>query len=126
MNSIRIIACAILVTLLSATMVHADNVEKPQGIFKDQIIRLISDPTDGLFQQNEEEMAVIEFIINLDSEVVLLNVDTDNRNVKEYIEKRMAYKKVAEETYHQDVVYELKVNFINKWAVTFKYEEPRA
>ena len=126
MKTIKNLFLGLLLVGLCSSFTFADNVVKPKGNFKDQIIDLISNPSDNLFQENEEEMATIEFMVNEENEVVLLSVGSENDNVRQYVETRMNYKKLDKAYFDKNAVYELKVNFINKWAVTFKYDEPRA
>ena len=73
-------------TILSTAAVEPDS----KSPFSLEIIKLLEFPPNF----NAEVKTSIEFVINLEGEIVVLYVDTENSMVENFIKERLNYKKI--------------------------------
>jgi len=89
MRKFKLLALALVIGTASlfATTVE----EVPNEEIRSQIVKLLQTPDFGV----DYEMTVnISFTFSSEGEVVVLNVDSRNRNVLNYIRKNLNYKKI--------------------------------
>ena len=92
MRKVNVILMA-FVLLLSTTMLSAavkPPVEK-ENTTTEEIAKLLKDPG---FVIESETTAYVTFVVNKESEIVVLSVDSENESMKKFIKQRLNYKKL--------------------------------
>ena len=85
----------ILVAIVSGTvMIHASNPKKEslKEKLRNEIVQLLDTPYIEL--QDEETLVNVEFIVNSKGEIVVLAINSDNREIDGYIKSELNYKKL--------------------------------
>ncbi|WP_128755225.1 hypothetical protein [Aquimarina sediminis] len=87
----------VFVLVLGASQLFAIN-SKPEKDsnpqLRDQIAVLLEKPQIKLLEQEQQLRAKIEFTINTEGEIVVLNVDSKRQVIESYIKSRLNYKKI--------------------------------
>ncbi|WP_431158724.1 hypothetical protein [Winogradskyella poriferorum] len=63
-------------------------------------------------QLSSDVSAIVDIIINENDEMVVLNVETDNESVENYIKGRLNYKKLSKETIGYNKSFKVPVKLI--------------
>ncbi len=90
MRKVNVILMA-FVLLISTTMLTAANPVNPKTNTSEEIGKLLSDPG---FLIEAETTAYVTFVVNKESEIVVLSVESDNESMERYIKQRLNYKKL--------------------------------
>ena len=89
MRKFKLLALALVIGTASLLATTVEDV--PNEEIRSQIVKLLETPDFGV----DYEMTVnISFTFSSEGEVVVLNVDSKNRNVLNYIRKNLNYKKI--------------------------------
>ena len=89
MRKFKLLALALVIGTASLLATTVEDV--PNEEIRSQIVKLLEAPDFGV----DYEMTVnISFTFSSEGEVVVLNVDSKNRNVLNYIRKNLNYKKI--------------------------------
>ena len=79
----------------------------PTKTLTTQISKLLS--TNNLTENEVDVKAQVRFTINKNREIVILSVDTDNKEVEEFVKSRLNYKKVDMSQYVEGRLYTMPV-----------------
>jgi hypothetical protein len=91
MKKVKVILVALTLmfgTLFTTAAIPDDTVKTP---FSAEIERLLED--NDLFL-GHDAYATITFVVNTEGEIVVLDVDTENQLVKQFINERLSYYKI--------------------------------
>ncbi|MDG3583577.1 hypothetical protein [Galbibacter pacificus] len=104
---------AVMVMLIATNVLAANNDPKPVGktVVK-QLSTILGTPA---FKVTEDDiLANVRFMVNLEGEIVVLTVKAENDIVEEYIKSRMNYKKVEGDTLKKGEEYVVDVRIVAK------------
>ncbi|RNC84911.1 MAG: hypothetical protein ED556_10025 [Winogradskyella sp.] len=97
MKALKMFVLVAVIAFSSAVSASTNPVEKADEtneLITKTVSKLLENP---YFELNENTKAMVKLAINKDNELVVLSVDTENKNVENYIKSRLNYKKVSEE-----------------------------
>lgn len=90
MRKFKLLALALLIGSASL-FANNDNPEVPKKVIRDQIATLLSAPD---FTVSQEMTVNVTFTFNSEGEIVVLSVDSKNKEILSYIRKNLNNKKV--------------------------------
>jgi len=91
MKKLILTALAIVITTTTLFAANANSDDDNKNI-RSQIIKLMDAPD---FTMNEETTVLITFTFDSEGEIIVLNVDSTDRNVLNYVRKNLNHKPIA-------------------------------
>lgn len=91
MKNLKIYLVAMLLSFGISASATTSTSEKDHKDVTTQIAELLKNPGINV---EKEVMAKVTFIVNSDNELVVINVDTKDRNVDAFIKSRLNYQKI--------------------------------
>ena len=91
MRKLMLMALALVIGTASLVASNSGDVDAPKDEIRDQIVKLLKTPSFDV----ESEMNVnVSFTFSSRGEIVVVNVDSKNGDVLNYIRKNLNYKKI--------------------------------
>ena len=91
MRKFKLLALALVIGTASLFATNVDNPDVPKKEIRNQIISLLKAPN---FSVIDEITVNISFTFSSEGEIVVLNVDSKNSDVLNFIRKNLNYKKI--------------------------------
>ena len=91
MRKFKLLALALVIGTASLFATNVDNPDVPKKEIRNQIISLLKAPN---FSVIDEIIVNISFTFSSEGEIVVLNVDSKNSDVLNFIRKNLNYKKI--------------------------------
>ena len=100
----KLIVC-ILITVFGTAMTFGSDpkVETTQKQLRNEIVKLLDAPKFNL--EKEETLAQIKFTLNSKREIVVLSVESDNKQVDAYVKNELNYRKIGDGNYESGKVF---------------------
>jgi len=92
MRKLKLVALAMLIGTAGLFAAETTNPDVPKKVIRSQIVKLLKAPE---FVVNKSMTIDITFTFSSEGEVVVLSVDSKNRQVLNYIRKNLNYKKIG-------------------------------
>lgn len=99
----------VALSILITSSAFATTSETPDAITK-EISELLDHPS---FLVTQERSVNVEFVLNKDNEVIVVSIDCENADVRNFINERLN-RKVLENKLQQGKVYTLPVKFLSR------------
>ncbi|MFK5958295.1 MAG: hypothetical protein QM495_05405 [Lutibacter sp.] len=91
MRKFKVLALALVIGTVSLFATNRDNLKEPTKKIRNQIENLLQASIENI----EDEMTVnITFTFSSEGEIVVLKVDTKNRDILNYVRENLNYKKI--------------------------------
>ena len=90
MKKFKLLALALLISTTSLLASNIENADSKDGI-RNEIVKLLKTPD---FRLENDLTVTIEFTFSSEGEVVVLSVDSKDKNILDYIRKNLNYKKI--------------------------------
>jgi hypothetical protein len=103
MRNLKLFALAMLIGTAGMFAAETVNPDVPKKVIRNQIVKLLTAPE---FSVDKEMTVNITFTFSSEGEIVVLNVDSRNRNVLTYIRENLNYKKI-ENPGERDKIYSM-------------------
>ncbi|CAM1359254.1 conserved exported hypothetical protein [Tenacibaculum sediminilitoris] len=94
----------VFVTLMSTSLVFSTNENPTKEQIRTKIVELLGKPN---FILDNEVKTTIEFLINKDGEIVILNVNCDTEQICHYVKSRLNYKFINNELKIKNNIYKM-------------------
>ena len=91
MRKFKLLALALVIGTASLFASNIDGPDVPKKELRNQIINLLDSPE---FAISNEINVTISFTFSSEGEIVVLNVDSKNRDVLNYVREHLNYKKI--------------------------------
>ena len=101
MKKFKLLALALVIGTASLFATNGENLKEPNKKIRTQIVNLLQAP--NFIIENEISVA-ITFTFSSEGEIVVLNVDTRDKNILNYVRENLNYKKV-EKPGERDEIY---------------------
>lgn len=110
MKQLKMLVLAVTVAFSSVLSAGTNPEEKaePKTVIE-TVSELLKNPD---FQLSQDQRALVNLAINHNGEMVVLSVDTDDKNVENFIKSRLNYKKLSKEAIGQHKTFKLPVRLI--------------
>jgi hypothetical protein len=89
MRKLKLLAVAFLLSI--TTLFASENIDDTNTGIRDQIIQLLD---NAQFESEKDFNVEFTFTFNSDGEIVVLNVNSSRKDVKDYIRNNVNYKKI--------------------------------
>jgi len=89
MRKLKLLAVAFLLSI--TTLFASENIDDTNTGIRDQIIQLLD---NAQFESEKDFNIEFTFTFNSDGEIVVLNVNSSRKDVKDYIRNNVNYKKI--------------------------------
>ena len=91
MKKLKLFALALIIGTSSLFATNATSLEKPENKIRTQIVELLKSPE---FKIEQEISVTLTFTFSSVGEIVVLNVDSNNPEVLNFIRKNLNYHKI--------------------------------
>lgn len=91
MKKLKLLALALVIGTASVFAANGDNPVEANKKIRNQIVNLLEAPE---FSVENELNVMLTFTFSSEGEIVILNVDSKNQDVLDYLRKNLNYKKV--------------------------------
>ena len=91
MRKVNVILMAFVLLISTTMLTAATNPVIPTINASEEIGELLKNPS---FELEVETTAYVTFVVNKESEIVVLSVDSENESMKKFIKQRLNYKKL--------------------------------
>lgn len=91
MRKVNVILMAFVLLMSTTLLTAAVNPVNPKSNTSEEIGKLLKNPG---FLIETETTAFVTFVVNKESEIVVLSVESDNESMERYIKQRLNYKKL--------------------------------
>jgi len=92
MRKFKLLALALVIGTASLFATNVDNPDVPKKEIRNQIINLLGTPD---FIVSNEINVIISFTFSSEGEIVVLNVDSKNSDVLNFVRENLNYKKIS-------------------------------
>lgn len=92
MRKFKLLALAFVIGTTSLFATNVDNPDVPKKEIRNQIINLLGTPD---FIVSNEINVIISFTFSSEGEIVVLNVDSKNSDVLNFVRENLNYKKIS-------------------------------
>ena len=99
----------VALSILITSSAFATTTGTPEAVTK-EITELLDRPS---FLVTQERSVAVEFVLNKDSEVIVISVDCDDAAIRNFINERLN-RKILENKLQQGKVYTLPVKFLSR------------
>ncbi|CAM1339052.1 hypothetical protein [Tenacibaculum aestuarii] len=99
----------VFVTLMS-TSAFSTNENPAKEQIRTRIVELLGNPN---FVLDKEVKTIVEFLINKNGEIVILNVNCDTEQVCHYVKNRLNYKLINKELTVKNHIYKMPLTINN-------------
>ena len=93
MKNLKVLIAAITLTLFSTSTVFAFTETTDKNNLRAEMVSLLGDQT-SLELESQTLKANVSFMINKKNQVVILSVDSKNKNIDTYVKSKLNYKSV--------------------------------
>lgn len=108
MKKIKLLALALVIGTASLFAANGDDPKEPNKKIRSQIVNLLQ---ASVLNIDNETTVLISFTFSSQGEIVVLNVDSSNKNILNYIRENLNYKKVKNPG-EQDKLYTMPLKII--------------
>jgi len=91
MRKLKLVALAMLIGTAGLFAAETTNPDVPKKEIRSQIVKLLKAPN---FTVEKSMNVTVTFTFSSEGELVVLNVDSKNRDVLKYVRKNLNYKKI--------------------------------
>ncbi len=91
MKKFKLMALALVIGTASLFAANGESTKEPTKEIRNQIVSLLQAPD---FIVENETVVTLTFTFSSQGEIVILNVDTRDKNILNYVRKNLNYKKV--------------------------------
>jgi hypothetical protein len=112
MKNLKLITLALVISISTLSFASPTNNGDPKNELREQIIKLLGD-FEATFKSNEL-VAEVVFTLNMNSELVIISVNSENESVDTYVKSKLNYKKIKVETINEGKIYYLPLTIIKK------------
>ncbi|REE83459.1 hypothetical protein BX611_0750 [Lutibacter oceani] len=91
MKKFKLLALALVIGTSSLFAMNKTNLEKPKSEIRTQIVKLLKSPE---FKIEQEINVTLTFTFSSKGEIVILNVDSNNSEVLNFIRQNLNYHKI--------------------------------
>ncbi|NOR27993.1 MAG: hypothetical protein GQ540_05645 [Lutibacter sp.] len=91
MKKFKLMALALVIGTASLFAANAEGLKEPTKEIRTQIVNLLQTPD---FIIENETVVTLTFTFSSQGEIVILNVDTRDKNILNYVRENLNYKKV--------------------------------
>lgn len=104
---------AIVALMITSVTFATDNLDKPvKKELREQIISLLGDFTNEISLNSIE--AEVSFTLNSDSEIMILDIDSQHDELKTFIKQKLSNKKVDLKALNVGKVYRVPLTVVNQ------------
>jgi type II secretory pathway component PulL len=91
MRKLMLMALALVIGTASLFASNVGDSDAPKDEIRDQIVKLLKTPS---FSVDQEYNVNISFTFSSEGEIIVLNIDSKDRDVLDYIRENLNYKKI--------------------------------
>lgn len=91
MRKLKLLALALVIGTVSSFAFNSEDPGAPKEEIRSQIVKMLQSPD---FAVDKEMNVEISFTFSSEGEIVVLSVNSTNRNVLNYVRKNLNYKKI--------------------------------
>ena len=91
MKKFKLMALALVIGTASLFAANGESIKEPTKEIRNQIVSLLQTPD---FVVENETVVTLTFTFSSQGEIVILNVDTREKNILNYVRENLNYKKV--------------------------------
>ena len=91
MRKFKVLALALVIGTTSLFATNGSDLKEPTKKIRNQIVKLLQSPVLNI---ENETTVTITFTFSSEGEVVVLNVDSRNREILNYVRENLNYKKI--------------------------------
>ncbi len=116
MKKLNVMFLAFTFAMISIVSANTDPITKTQNVINKRVKTLLKKPS---FKIAKELKAYVTIFLNDDSEMVVLSVDTDNKELESFIRHRLNNKEVGEQVYADTRLFKIPVRFVEGSPISF-------
>jgi hypothetical protein len=108
MRALKLFVLGVFLSLGTQHFSIANNIDKPEKTLRTEILNLVQDPQ---LENGYEETVYVQFMVNKNNEVVVLNVETDDNYLNSFVKNRMNYKTINAQNIEHNELYNIEITF---------------
>jgi len=112
MKNLKLITLALAISISSISFATPENNEDPKSELREQIVKILG-KTVKQIDRNKIEAEVV-FTINNKKEIVIISVNSTNKEVQYYVKGKLNYKKVNVKIINEGKIYRMPLTIVNE------------
>ena len=105
MKKLKLFALALIISTSSLFAINVNSIENPKSEIRTQIVKLLKSPD---FKIEQELNVTLTFTFSSEGEIVVLNVDSNDTQVLNFIRQHLNYHKI-ENPGEKDKIYKMQL-----------------